>query len=314
MSNDSPLISIITPVYNVSGYLNKCVESVRQQTYPTWELLLVDDGSSDGSDRQCDDWASRDERITALHNSHGGAAMARNTGLAQAKGDYLYFMDSDDWIEPDLLESLLDAMQRHDADIAVCGAFFEYPERTKTVSYTKDERVLHRDEALRMIISGQLPSYLWLLLLKREVVREPYSDEPCFEDFATGYKWFAHARRVVMTAQPKYHYLQREGSLLHSARRDTYLLRILHERHEYIRQHQLLNDDDNRAITLRNLLKLAKDFARLDIPLDERMTFITQVRDELQRYLPVPYGKLGLKRWLRLQVLTGSVRTFIRMV
>ena len=314
MDTQSPLVSIVIPVYNVSSYLDKCVESVRRQTYPTWELLLIDDGSSDGSDRKCDDWANRDSRITALHNSHGGPATARNTGLAKAKGDYLYFMDSDDWIEPDLLQHLLGAMQHYDADIAGCGAFFEYPQRTKTVSYTKGDRVLNREEALRMIITGQLPSYLWLLLLKREVVREPYSNEPCFEDFATGYKWVAHARRMVMTAQPKYHYLQRKGSLLHNTRRDTFLLNILHERHEYIRQHHLLNDADNRAVTIRNLLKLAKDFARSDAPLNERTTFITQVRDEMQHYLPVPYRKLGLKRWLRLQVLNRSVKNFIRMV
>ena len=311
------LISIIVPVYNVSTFIDRCVESVLRQTYTDWELLLVDDASTDGSDRKCDEWAQRDPRISVLHLDHGGPARARNAGIEKAQGSHLYFMDSDDWIEPHALACLINLLQRSKADIAVCGAYIDYPHRTKTVSYTKQlgtDGVLSHDEALRMIITGQLPSYLWLLLLKREVVQEPYADHPCYEDFATGYKWFTHAQCVAITAEPLYHYVQREGSILHSARRDTYLLRILQERHDYIGQHHLLDDADNRANTVRYLLKLAKDYARLPIAIDERTAFITTVRTVLMPYLPVPNTRLGLKRWLRLRTLIASVRHFVRLV
>lgn len=308
------LISIIVPVYNVHQYLQTCVQSVINQTYATWELILVDDGSTDGSIEDCQSWASRDERIQVLCNQHGGPAKARNTGIAAAKGDYIYFMDSDDWIEPDMLEVLLKAMNNADADVAGCGVFFDYPTRTKVVTYTKTDTVLSREQALNYIITGKLPSYLCLLLWRRSVIQEPYADIPCYEDYATGYKWFSHARRVVMLATPKYHYIQREGSILHTSRRDEFLLDIHRERHEYIREHQLMNDDANRANTVRNLLKLAKDFSRKPLSTEERLTFVARIREALPVYLPVPFSRLGLKRWLRLQLLMRSIKLFVQYV
>lgn len=319
------LISIIVPVYNVSAYIDKCVESIRRQTYTAWELLLVDDGSTDGSDSRCRQWAQRDPRITLLHTPHSGPAAARNAALSKARGDCLYFIDSDDWIEPDTLEFLLNTMQHADADIAVSGARFDYPERTKTVSYanlpgaslrerTTGTRVYSRDEALHHVVTGRLPSYLWLLLLRRSVVQHPLADYPCYEDLATVYKWFANARRVVITTPPKYHYVQRQGSILHTTRSDTFLLAMLQERHDYISRHSLLNDDDNRANTVRQMLKLAKDYARKTDDPHERTAFITTVRDALMPLLPVPYTSLGTKRWLRLQLLKKSVATFTRVL
>lgn len=308
------MISIIVPVYNVEPYIQTCIESVLKQTYGMWELLLIDDGSTDGSANICKIYADKDKRIQLLQNQHAGPAMARNKGIAHAKGDLIYFMDSDDWIEHDTLECMLNVMQEYDADIVGCGLFFDYPTRSKTVTYTKTDCVLSREEALRYIITGKLPSYLCILLLKRTVVIEPYTDVPCYEDYATGYKWFSHARRVAMIASPKYHYIQRKGSILHITQRDEFLLDIYRERHLYIQQHQLIDEISNRANTVRNLLKLAKDFARKPIEIDERVAFVSKVKDELQKYLPVSFAQLGLKRWLRLKLLHSSVKTFVYVV
>ena len=95
----------------------------------------------------------------------------------------------------------LDVLQHQDVDIVVSGAFFDYPSRTKVVRHTKTDCLLTRDEALKRIITGRLPSYLWMLLLRRTVVQEPFVDIPCFEDYATAYKWFAHTRRVALMAK-----------------------------------------------------------------------------------------------------------------
>ena len=308
------MISIIVPVYNVGQYLRVCVESLLRQTYAAWELLLVDDESTDGSREACDAWAQRDERIRVVHQRHAGAAVARNMGMAEASGDILYFMDSDDWIEPDALESMLETMNRFDADIVVCGAFFDYPSRTKVVRHAASDCVLPQGEALRRMITGQLPSYLWMLLLRRSVVQEPYVDIPCFEDYATGYKWFAHARRVALMARPKYHYVQREGSLLHTDRRDKFLLDVYCQRHNYIREHRLMAEADNRANTARNLLKLAKDFSRKPVAIEEKHEYVEQIKAVLADYLPVPYRQLGLKRWLRLKLLLWSTKMFVCFV
>ncbi|MBP3790095.1 MAG: glycosyltransferase [Prevotella sp.] len=308
------MISIIVPVYNVEPYIEQCIESVLRQTYGCWELLLIDDGSTDGSANICRSYADKDKRIRFWQNSHAGPAKARNKGIEQAKGEFIYFMDSDDWIEPDTLECMLSNLQKNDADIACCGLFFDYPTRSKAVCYTKTDCVLSREEALKYIITGKLPSYLCILLLKRSVVIEPYTDVPCYEDYATGYKWFSHAQKVAMIASPKYHYIQREGSILHTKRRDEFLLDIYLERHQYIRQHQLMDEAENRANTVRNLLKLSKDYARKPIDLKERIAFVSKVRDALQQFLPVGFAPLGLKRWLRLKLLLSSAKTYVRIV
>lgn len=308
------LVSIIVPVYNTETYLPVCITSLLRQTHTAWELLLVDDGSTDGTPDVCRQWAARDGRIRVLHSSHAGPGVARNTGLGEARGDYVYFMDSDDWLEAEGLAAMLAAMHDREADIVVCGASFDYPGRTKSVRHVPADAVLSREEALERIITGRLPSYLWMMLFRRAVVQEPFADIPCFEDYATVYKWFAHARQVAVTARGWYHYVQREGSILHTFRRDRYLLSVHQQRHDYIASHHLMDEPANRANTVRNLLKLAKDFARKPIDTAERQEFVTQVRDVLAGYLPVRPAGLGLKRWLRLQLLLRSVPLFVRCV
>jgi len=308
------LISIIIPVYNVSDYLDTCVASIVRQTYGLWELILVDDDSTDDSSSKCDEWATKDKRISVIHNLHAGPAVARNTGIERARGEYVYFMDSDDWIEADTLEYMLERMQQYDVDIVGCGVYFDYPAHSKQKAYVKKDCVLSRTEALQMIITGALPSYLPLLLWRRSVVQEPYVDVPCYEDYATGYKWFAHARRVAMFTTAKYHYIQRQGSILHTNRRDKFLVDIYRDRHNYILQHDLMAEDECKAVTVRNFIKLAKDFARKPLSYDERLDFILLVREQIREYLPVSFRQLGLKRWLRLQLLRVSPAFFVRIV
>lgn len=308
------LISIIVPVYNVKHYLKTCVESVLQQTYNQWELLLVDDASTDGSGETCDEWAEYDYRIRVIHIPHSGPAKARNAGMAESKGMYTFFMDSDDWMESEALAYMYNAMHNHHADIVVCSAFFDYPTRTKVLCPSKTDHVLSREDALKRIIIGKIPSYLWLLFLRKSVVREPFVDIPCFEDYATVYKWFSHAQRVAMMSLPQYHYVQRQGSILHSERKDKYLLDIHRERHTYIQENNLMDDASNRANTVRNLLKLAKDFARKQLSWEERKDYLEQIKAILPDYLPVYFSQLGIKRWLRLKILMFSIKLFIRIV
>lgn len=116
-----PLVSIIVPVYNIMEYLPRCVESLRNQTYENIEILLVDDGSTDGTGALCDRLAAEDPGIRVFHKENGGSSSARNLGIAQAKGDYLGFVDSDDYVEPDMYERLYRAIERNDLPIAQTG-------------------------------------------------------------------------------------------------------------------------------------------------------------------------------------------------
>ena len=118
------LISVIIPVYNVEKYLQYCLESVCRQTYRNLEIILIDDGSTDHSGSICDEWAERDDRIRVIHQPNGGVSSARNTGLEKTGGDFIGFIDSDDWIEPQMYELLLSGIG--DSDMACCG-YVDYP-------------------------------------------------------------------------------------------------------------------------------------------------------------------------------------------
>ena len=117
------LISIIVPVYNVESYLKKCLESIINQTYKNIEIILIDDGSTDSSGKICDDYANKDKRIKVIHKQNGGVSDARNTALDICRGDYIGFIDSDDYIELDMYETLLKFLLNNNLDVAMCSSY-----------------------------------------------------------------------------------------------------------------------------------------------------------------------------------------------
>ncbi|MGQ7324723.1 glycosyltransferase family 2 protein [Streptococcus suis] len=131
---NKPLISIIVPVYNVENYLDECIQTVLAQTYSNWELLLINDGSTDSSGSMCDDYARRDDRIRVIHKNNGGLSDARNAGIDNCTGEYITFLDSDDGIREDFLETCLTTAIQHDVDIVI-GHFFIWDENQQTFYY-----------------------------------------------------------------------------------------------------------------------------------------------------------------------------------
>lgn len=117
----NPLISVIVPIYNVEKYLARCVDSIVNQTYKNLEIILVDDGSPDRCPKMCDDYAEKDSRIKVVHKKNGGLSDARNAGMAVATGEYISFIDSDDYVSDDFFECLLDVMNKENSDIAECS-------------------------------------------------------------------------------------------------------------------------------------------------------------------------------------------------
>ena len=123
------LISVIIPIYNVEAYLDECIASVIAQTYSNLEIILVDDGSPDNCPQMCDEWAAKDSRIRVIHKENGGLSDARNAGIDIATGEYIAFVDSDDWIEPEMYEIMLAALKNENADICACNILSCFPER-----------------------------------------------------------------------------------------------------------------------------------------------------------------------------------------
>ena len=157
-----PKISVIVPVYNTGQYLPRCIDSILSQTFTDFELLLIDDGSTDNSGMICDEYAAKDSRIRVFHKENGGVSSARNFGLAQASGEYIGWVDSDDWIEPNMYELLLCAIEREKADIAYCNfqstyTVFTMPSQTNDkVFFLKKYLNVHVNSLCNTLISHKL--------------------------------------------------------------------------------------------------------------------------------------------------------------
>ncbi len=209
-------ISIIVPIYNVEKYLERCVDSLINQTYRDIEIVLVDDGSPDGCPAMCDEFAKADPRIKVVHKQNGGVSSARNAGVDNATGDLIAFVDPDDYVEYDFLEFLYSLMTQNDADISACGVLEVYPSGKTSMQWDdKTLTVFDRREAMeRMCYNEGFYITLWDKLYKRELfegVRFP--DGKLFEDTGTTYKIVHNANKIVMCHEPKYYYVMAPNSI-----------------------------------------------------------------------------------------------------
>lgn len=212
-----PLISVIVPVYNVEKYLGKCVDSILAQTYENLEIILVEDGTGDGCGAICDAYAAQDPRVRVIHKENGGLSSARNAGMDIARGEYFGFVDSDDWIEPETYETLLNLAEKYDADL-VSGSRYDVAEptgeRTLGLHHEKEECISAMEMLGRVFVWDGCDSAAWDKLYRRHLfadIRYPlgmYS-----EDIAIFYKLMEKANRVALCPKPLYNYLHRENSI-----------------------------------------------------------------------------------------------------
>lgn len=211
-----PLISIVIPVYNVEPYLRRCLDSVLAQTYGHFEALLVDDGSTDGSGRICEEYAAKDGRFKVFHKENGGLSDARNFGVVRAAGDLVSFIDSDDYITPDYLEVLWSLMEKFDCGIssASCIQLPEGKSPARKSGPFKEEK-LGAGPALEKIYCGS--TGVWARLYKKPLLLEyPFPVGRLYEDIAALYKLIDAAGGAAFTDRQIYIWVQREGSITHS--------------------------------------------------------------------------------------------------
>ncbi|HBI61973.1 MAG TPA: glycosyltransferase family 2 protein [Lachnospiraceae bacterium] len=208
-----PLISIIIPVYNVEKYLGQCMKSVSDQTSSDLEIILVDDGSTDRSGEICDSWKKTDSRVTVIHKSNGGLSDARNVGIEAASGDWLMFIDSDDYVSDHFCEHALHLVEESHADIGVFDYQFcweDHCERSKE-SITG---ILDNQEAMYQLLIGNTKNYAWNKIYKRDLFRNVrYPASRVWEDIGTTYKLFAAAEKVHFSSEVLYFYRQRSESI-----------------------------------------------------------------------------------------------------
>ncbi len=205
-----PEISVIVPVYKVEPYLDRCVQSILRQTFRAFELILVDDGSPDGCPAMCDAWAKQDRRIRVLHKENGGLSSARNAGLAVATGRYISFVDSDDWIEPQMLEYLWNLLQAHpEAQIAQCEAIISKDQTPAQAQPQEEIAVFDQTGMLDYFfrIHGEASNTaVWNKLYARDIL-QGFSFVPTLnEDVEASYEFFQRASHMVVSNQKLYHY------------------------------------------------------------------------------------------------------------
>lgn len=214
---DTAKISVIVPVYKVEPYLDKCVSSIVNQTYTNLEIILVDDGSPDNCPAMCDAWAEKDSRIRVIHKTNGGLSDARNAGMAVATGELMAFVDSDDWIAPDMYEHLYRRLAEDNSDIAACGVQMVWEDKTPSRTLTREGScVLNQEEAMRAIIEESwLKQPVWYKLYKTALVRDILFPKGKYhEDVFWSYQAVGRTQRVSVSDHIGYYYLQRGGSIM----------------------------------------------------------------------------------------------------
>ena len=202
------LISIIVPIYNVEKYLNKCIESIVNQTYENIEIILIDDGSNDNSGIICDEYAKKDNRIIVVHKENGGVSSARNKGLKIAKGEWISFVDADDWIEQIFCQTLLNKVTQEQADIALCGYNRITYNRIEKINANNQEVFLNSNEYLVKSLNQTGFGFCHMKLIKKEVLKSISFNEriEVGEDALFNIQLSTYIKKAVFLKQPLYNY------------------------------------------------------------------------------------------------------------
>ena len=217
-------VSVIVPVYKVpEQYLRKCIESLQAQTLPEVEILLVDDGSPDQCGSICDDYASHDSRIRVIHKENGGLSAARNTGFEAAEGEYITFVDGDDWVEPEMCQVMYDKAHENDVDLVICGISKDYAHKRIPYQYYLEEGKVYRGDDCKQL-QVQLLMYnanmgaAYAKLIRRSVLQEHHVlHDPVLSQGAEALefnmRFFEHLQSAVFVQRHFYHYIYNENSI-----------------------------------------------------------------------------------------------------
>ena len=209
-------ISIVVPIYKVEKFLKRCIESIVNQTYKNLEIILVDDGSPDLCGKICDEYKKTDDRIIVIHQQNMGLSDARNSGITFAKGEYIAFVDSDDYIKPQMIETLYKNLCQYDAQISCCGHIDIYEDQnTVEPIFNKRLIVMNSEEALSKFLFTHIVDVVaWNKLYDIKLFENVrYESRKLFEDHFTTYKLLDKAKTIVHTTEPFYYYCKRHDSI-----------------------------------------------------------------------------------------------------
>lgn len=294
--NQSALVSVIVPVYNVKAYLYRCVDSIRSQTYENLEILLVDDGATDGSGQLCDEIAAQEPRVRVVHKENGGLSSARNAGLAVCTGDYIGFVDSDDWIAPDTYEYMLRLMEKHSAEAVQINRKLAVEFTLETGGQAEKIEVLEGKAILQHYLESSTKTGSYSM--GRSLFRRAVLDGLCFregkinEDIDYKYKALQRCSVYVESNLVKYFYFQSTGSLTTSGlrQRDFDLYDAADELARLTRDEEygtirFLGEVKQKRTAFSLLCKIA--YYGVSDPSIDRKQIVKQLTQEHRKNLPV---------------------------
>ena len=215
------MVSVIVPVYNAEAALSRCIESILDQDHRDLELILIDDGSRDASPAICDKYAAADERVRVIHKPNSGVSDTRNLGLREARGRYIQFVDSDDWISHDATKELVETARAHNCDMVICDFYRVVGKRVQQKGNIDEEGVFSKAEYAEYMMENPADFYygvLWNKLFRRDIIMEHgLRMDPAVswcEDFMFNLEYILHAERFAAVQKPLYYYVKTKGSLV----------------------------------------------------------------------------------------------------
>lgn len=259
------LVSIIVPVYNTNiNFLDECFQSILDQTYQNWELLIIDDGSLKEIAQYLDDY-SDDSRIRIFHIENSGSSIARNIGIEKATGEYITFIDSDDWVDPDYLSSFISEFDK-DTDIIVSSRIFEYPKLSKKTYFFPEDRIYtdqNKGELIKECITGAIGG-TWCKVYKRNFLNKNHlkykENLRRTQDIIFNLYAFNYARKIKYKNFSKYHYRMHNNSITkkYNSKIDQYLYAVSTELSEFVNKNYPNDKDIEQAVYLKNINMLSE--------------------------------------------------------
>lgn len=321
IEQNNPTISVIVPIYGVEKYLNQCIQSIVFQNYKNLEIILVDDGSQDQCPAMCDEWGKVDPRIIVIHKSNGGLSDARNAGLKQATGEYITFIDSDDWIDRRFIECLFTALLESNADVAECSVLYvdDAGSELKVRYAESKKRVLDRMTALKCLLKGEgVSQTVWNKLYKTSILNNLWFEVGKYnEDEFWTYKVLDRIQSMALVQEPLYFYRQRNTSIMgkaYSLRRLDGLL-ALSERYDYLKKYKDLNSISYEQFLLSSLWGLQMSLRNLNDQ-DKKYAvkyILSLVRQKNHENVSLrnTKSKFWIIMFIKFPVLTAKLRNFL---
>ncbi len=319
---NNELISVIVPVYNVSNYLKKCINSILSQTYKNFEIIIVDDGSTDGSETICDEYKNN-PNIQIIHKKNGGLSSARNEGLKRSKGKYICFIDSDDYIEGKYLEVLYEMIIRNESDVAVCG-FDNVDEKGNVLSnykYNKKAYIYTPEKALLKMMNLNIPftQCAWNKLYKKSIFCDndlKYPEGFIYEDLATTPVAIGESNRISFVNEPLYHYVKREGSIVQSEsfkQKEYDRIKMAEICYNYVANKFKNIEKEYYAFLIHQNISVYNLSLKSDKKMESEI-LLNKIKKMIKgKYLKIITSKINLRRKLQITLLYISSRLYKKL-